>query len=237
MIVSIDNRIPVPDSYAAVRTLGLYNVEPEDAMRFRLDVDVPMERDDWQIGIIVGPSGSGKSSILRELATQGWIEFQAGWDPGLPIIEPLSWESYAQATASLSAVGLASVPSWLRPREVLSMGEGFRADMAQLLIAADDSDERMMIDEFTSVLDRQVAKVAAGAFAKAWRKRPGRRLILFTPHYDILDWVQPDWWIDTAEGADQFAHDRGVIVARKGDFQEARHHGGYRRNRVGSVEC
>jgi hypothetical protein len=101
----------------------------------------------------------------------------------------------------------------------------------------DDLPQDYYLDEFTSVLDRQVAKVGAGAFARQWRRMPQRRVILITPHYDILDWIEPDWWIDTAEGADEFAEDRGVIVARKGDFQEARHHGGYPGDEVATLEC
>jgi hypothetical protein len=87
------------------------------------------------------------------------------------------------------------------------------------------------------VLDRQVAKVGAGAFAKAWRRQPHRRVILVTPHYDVLEWLQPDWWIDTAEGADQFAVDREVIVAREGDFQEAAHRARDQGNWVATLGC
>jgi predicted ABC-type transport system involved in lysophospholipase L1 biosynthesis ATPase subunit len=247
MLIEVDQSVPPFQSYAADRTRGLYNVEVEDGQRFQLAADVPVERDDWQIGVVVGPSGSGKSSILRALDAlpdeESWSEVAIKWD-GTPVIEALNNyaafvgapDPYAKATASLAAVGLGSVPSWLRPRSVLSMGEGFRADMAWHLIAESDG-ARLCIDEFTSVLDRQVAKVGAGAFAKAWRRTPGRRVILFTCHYDVLDWVQPDWWIDTAEGLDEFASDRGVIVARKGDFQAASHRARYRRDRVATLEC
>lgn len=239
MIVHIDNQTPEPDGYAAARTLGLYNVGVEDATRFRMDVDVPVEKEDWHIGVIVGPSGSGKTSIARALADTGsWFDWSPEWSAE-PVIEELTRDGeYGKATAALAAVGLGSVPSWLRPHHVLSNGEGFRANMAKLLLLSNDIDgAKVVIDEFTSVLDRQVAKVGAGAFAKAWRRKPDRRVILITPHYDILDWVQPDWWIDTAEGADEFASDRGVVTAREGEFQAALHHGGYSGDRVATLEC
>lgn len=238
MIVSIDKTVPPFDSYAAERTRGLYNVDVEDGQRFRLEVDVPVEKDDWQIGVVVGPSGSGKTSIARALElTQNlrvFQEFEAEWPPDEPIIETLGRDDYAKATAALAAVGLGSVPSWLRPHGVLSNGEGFRADLAQLLLSGRSN---VYVDEFTSVLDRQVARVGAGAFAKAWRRQKERRIVLITPHYDILDWVQPDWWIDTAEGLDEFAADRGVVQARKGDFQETSHRARYRGDRVATLEC
>jgi len=239
MLVQIRHEVPAYQSYAAERTRGLYNVDVEDGQKFELDVDVPVERDDWQIGVIVGPSGSGKTSIAKELVRDDWVNADTllgGMWGEAPVIEELSKvsASYAKATAALAATGLGSVPSWLRPHRVLSNGEQFRANLAMLLQL--DSG-KIYIDEFTSVLDRQVAKVGAGAFAKAWRRSKGRRVILITPHYDVLDWVQPDWWIDTAEGADEFAQDRQVVRARKGDFQAARHHGGYPGDKVGAVEC
>lgn len=242
MIVHIDQATEPFDDYAAERTRGLYNVGVEDGQRFVLDVDVPIERDDWQIGVIVGPSGSGKTSIARAIHSQGWHEWttEGAWDPAMPIISELTDAgTYEKACATLSAVGLASVPSWLRPRRILSNGEGFRADMAMLLqMSADKPSEwSVYIDEFTSVLDRQVAKVGAAAFAKAWRKVRDRQIVLVTPHYDVLEWIEPDWWIDTAEGLDEFAEDRGVVQARKGSFQEARHHGGYPGDRVATLEC
>lgn len=240
MIVNIDKQVPPFDSYAAERTRGLYNVGVEDGMRFKLDVDVPVEREDWQIGVIVGPSGSGKTSIAQAIEEHGWKEWLVRWPKAKPVIEVLASkgkdpeEAYAKATASLSAVGLGSVPSWLRPHSVLSNGEGFRADLALLLRS---NLNRIYIDEFTSVLDRQVAKVGAGAFAKAWRKAGDRQIILITPHYDVLDWIEPDWWIDTAEGLDEFASDRGVVQARKGSFQEAADRARYPGDRVATLEC
>ena len=237
MRIDIDQQVPAYDSYAAERTRGLYNVDVLDGQRFQLSVDIPVEQEDWQIGIVVGPSGSGKSSILRALKEQkGWIEPTFRWPSDVPIIEELGRGDYAKATAALAAVGLGSVPSWLRPRSVLSMGEGFRADMAVLLLATNPGDT-VMLDEFTSVLDRQVAQVGAGAFAKAWRRKPGRRIILFTCHYDVLDWVRPDWWLDTEEGLDEFAADRGVVVARKGDFQAANRRTRYPGDKVATLGC
>jgi ABC-type ATPase with predicted acetyltransferase domain len=241
MIVKIDKTVPAFDSYAAERTRGLYNVDVEDGQRFRLEVDVPVETDDWQIGVVVGPSGSGKTSVARALELTSNLrvfhEFHNRFEydgDAPPIIEALGKDDYSKATAALAAVGLGSVPSWLRPYHVLSNGEQFRAELADLLLSGESN---VYVDEFTSVLDRQVAKVGAGAFAKAWRKQPKRKIVLLTPHYDILEWVQPDWWIDTADGLDEFAADRGVVVARKGDFQAASHRARHRGNRVVTLEC
>ena len=93
-------------------------------------------------------------------------------------------------TGALSAVGLGDVPAWLRPFPVLSNGEKFRAGLARLVC---ERPERAVVDEFTSVIDRQIAKVGAAAFAKTWRRGTGQ-IVLLSCHYDITDWVY-----DTAE--------------------------------------
>ena len=54
----------------------------------------------------------------------------------------------------------------------------------------------MVFDEFTSVVDRQVAQTACLAVAKAVRKSE-KRFVAVSCHYDILDWLEPDWIFDT----------------------------------------
>ncbi|ASJ24171.1 GNAT family N-acetyltransferase [Laribacter hongkongensis] len=179
------------DSYRAARVKSLFNVD--SGAIFSLEVDLPIEDGDWQIGVIVGPSGSGKTSLGRKLGAL----YQPDWPTGQPIIDAIAPDGdFNTATGALSAVGLGSVPTWLRPFPVLSNGEQFRASLARLICEAP---ERAVVDEFSSVVDRQIARVGAGAFAKAWR-RTGKQVVLLSCHYDILDWVQPDWVLDTATG-------------------------------------
>jgi ABC-type dipeptide/oligopeptide/nickel transport system ATPase subunit len=99
-------------------------------------------------------------------------------------------------TAALSSVGLGSVPSWLRPYSVLSTGERFRADLARILVS---DTQRIVVDEFTSVVDRQIARIGVHAFSRSWRRTPGRQVILLSCHRDIVEWVCPDWVLDTED--------------------------------------
>ena len=110
--------------------------------------------------------------------------------------------SFDDVTAALASVGLGTVPSWLRPYHALSNGERFRANLARLICEAPAF---AVLDEFSSVVDRQIAQIGAGAFAKSWRRIAGRpQTVLLSCHYDILDWIQPDWVFDTESGAFQW---------------------------------
>lgn len=196
MRVRVQNACADFGSYRAARVKSLFNVD--DGSRFSLEADLPIESAAWRIGLVVGPSGSGKSSIGREMFGPEALYRADGWPGGLPIIDAISPAgSFDEVTAALSAVGLGSVPSWLRPYEVLSNGERFRADLARVIC---ERPSRVVIDEFTSVVDRQIARIGAYAFAKAWRRGAGQAVLL-SCHYDILDWVQPDWTFDTRSGA------------------------------------
>src|SRR5262249_5372566 len=54
-------------------------------------------------------------------------------------------------------------------------------------------------DEFTSVVDRNVARIGSAAVAKAVRtKQIQCKFVAVTCHYDILEWLAPDWVIDMA---------------------------------------
>jgi hypothetical protein len=53
-----------------------------------------------------------------------------------------------------------------------------------------------VVDEFSSVVDRQVAKIASHAVQKLVRSRPGTQLVVASCHYDIIDWLQPDWILE-----------------------------------------
>ncbi len=195
MIVDVHHRCPEAEGYRAARVKSLFNCE--SGAEFRLRAELPLEGREWQVGVIVGPSGSGKSSLgARIFDDAAVVDLRAGWSQE-PIIEAIAPNApFDTVPAALTAVGLGSVPSWLRPFHVLSNGEQFRAGLARLLCEAPAV---AVIDEWTSVIDRQIARVGSLAFAKAWRRTKGK-VVLLSCHYDVLPWLQPDWVFDTATG-------------------------------------
>jgi GNAT superfamily N-acetyltransferase len=137
----------------------------------------------------VPPSKSSKMSLeVPDALVTAASADAARWSVGL-IVGPLSVK---EVVGLLTAVGFGSPPAWLRPFHVLSTGEQFRATLARALADQDADGLPVVMDEFTSTVDRQVAQVGSHAVQKAVRRR-GAQLVAVTCHFDVIDWLQPDW--------------------------------------------
>lgn len=179
---------PIVETPRTLQLSGMFDVPPAklSTQEWAFDFDLPAE---WNVGVIVGPSGAGKSTAAREIfrtaLVDGWPwpadrSLVDGFPAGMPIKD---------IVGLLSSVGFSSPPAWLRPYHVLSNGEKFRVDMARTLAEMPDL---AVVDEFTSVVDRTVAQVGSAAIAKAVRRR-GQQFVAVTCHYDVIDWLDPDW--------------------------------------------
>ena len=115
-----------------------------------------------------------------------------------PLISNFDWLEPKEATFLLSAMGLASVPTWLRPYALLSNGEQYRASLAYKVGKASENDV-ILIDEFTSVVDRDVAKAMSNALQK-YIRRTNKKIILASCHFDIMEWLLPDWTYSPLKG-------------------------------------
>jgi ABC-type lipoprotein export system ATPase subunit/predicted acetyltransferase len=149
---------------------------------------------DWNIGVIYGGSGTGKTTLLKEFGSLSTDEF----DEHKPLISNFDWLEPKEATFLLSAMGLASVPTWLRPYALLSNGEQYRASLAYKVGKASENDV-ILIDEFTSVVDRDVAKAMSNALQK-YIRRTNKKIILASCHFDIMEWLLPDWTYSPLKG-------------------------------------
>lgn len=204
---SVTVRCQVPSSFAVDQVRGMFDLQPAAEAVEQFDVELPAEDEDWQIGVVVGPSGSGKSTVAREVYGEAFVE-GCEWDPHRAVIDHFGDLDIRQVTGTLNAVGFSSPPSWVKPHQVLSGGERFRCDLARALLAPGDL---VAFDEFTSVVDRTVAKIGSAAVAKNIRKgRLAKKFVAVTCHYDVLDWLEPDWVLDMASG--QLA--RGCLYRR-----------------------
>ena len=156
--------------------------------------EIPIEDTEWSIGLIVGGSGTGKTTIARECFN---LKEPHQYGNGSILDEMPSNCSTKSITSMFSSVGLSSVLTWLKPYHVLSNGEKMRVDLAYHLL----SDEEVIIfDEFTSVVDRTIAKVTSHTVQKNVRKSD-KKFIGVSCHFDIIDWLQPDWVYNTDDGS------------------------------------
>jgi ABC-type dipeptide/oligopeptide/nickel transport system ATPase subunit len=155
-------------------------------MSIAIDLDTP-----WSIGVIVGASGSGKSTLAEEMFGLGALATIL--DPTRPVIEQFPESmSYDECSAALVGVGLTAVPCWIRPAATLSNGQRARAEAALQMARGGTS----VIDEWTSVVDRTVAKVMSHCVSKYARRTDTAQVVLVSCHYDVLDWINADWVID-----------------------------------------
>lgn len=155
-------------------------------LRVSADLEAP-----FQIGLIVGASGSGKTTLAKKIF--GDDCFKSELDVDKPIIEQFpAAMTYDECAAALSGIGLTSVPCWIRPVKTLSNGQKARAEAALLMVG---QKEITVIDEWTSVVDRTVAKAMSHCVQKFARKF-NKKIILLSCHYDVLEWINPDWVID-----------------------------------------
>ena len=166
------------------------------------DLDIDLKNDDWNIGMIVGPSGCGKSTILREIVPDIW---EPKYSKSKSVVDEIS-DVYEvrEITQAFASVGFNTIPAWFRPYEVLSNGERFRVDVARRILET-PSESIIAVDEFTSVVDRQVASIASHAIQKYVRAGE-RKMIVASCHYDVIDWLQPDWILEPA--SNKFARRR-----------------------------
>jgi len=226
--VNVTVTCPVHDSFRVQQVAGMFDLPLDEKVTERFQDDVPGVDENWQIGLVVGPSGSGKSTVARRAfavapgSAGGWYA-GAEWPSDCAVIDCFGELSVRHVVDLFTAVGFGSPPAWVKPYQVLSNGERFRCDLARALAAAFINDcgfgiadcgldnkqseirnrqseiPRVAFDEFTSVVDRNVAKVCSAAIAKGIRRGSlPCRFVAVTCHYDVAAWLEPDWILDMA---------------------------------------
>lgn len=224
-VIQANVSCPLYDSFRVQQVAGMFDVPVAERPAVSFAVEVPSVDEDWQIGLIVGPSGSGKSTIARQ-AFGSHLADAGPWPADRAVVDCFGELSAKQITGLLTAVGFGSPPAWVRPYRVLSRGEQFRCDLARALAIAagpqpagdrlqedDEQQQRLgsadasvqprpplvVFDEFTSVVDRNVAQMGSAAVSKSIRGGNIRcRFVAVTCHYDVAPWLEPDWVVDMA---------------------------------------
>jgi len=147
---------------------------------------------DWNVGLIIGDSGSGKTTIAKHLFGNQYVN-NFNFVNGSVIEDFPTNKSLDDIISVLISVGFSSPPSWLKPYSVLSMGEKMRVELCHSLLQDKDV---MVYDEFTSVVDRTTAKFGCELFAKKIRKM-NKKFVGISCHSDVIEFMNPDWIFDT----------------------------------------
>jgi energy-coupling factor transporter ATP-binding protein EcfA2 len=165
--------------------------QPEQVLTFTADLSA-IDGRDWALGAIVGASGRGKSTLARALWPGEYVAGSYRWEAPSILDDFPERLTPEEITSALTATGFSSAPAWLRPYRVLSTGQQHRADLARALT---EGHGLVVVDEYTSVVDRTVAKAISVAVARHCR-RNDRRFVAVTCHRDIRDWLACDWIYD-----------------------------------------
>lgn len=177
-------------SFRVDSIIGTYDLQTSHITEhFKGNIDLP---EKWNIGLIVGRSGTGKSTIAKELFGD-YISGDYTWEHDNILDDFPKNVEIKDITYALTSVGFSSPPSWLKPYNVLSNGEKMRVNVARAMLSTDDL---FVFDEFTSVVDRNVAQISSFAIQKAIRRK-NKRFIAVTCHYDVENWLMPDWIFNT----------------------------------------
>lgn len=178
-------------SFRCQKAANSLDINIAEKLRHEFKVEADLETV-YNVGLIVGASGSGKTTLAREI--WGKDCFKELLNLKRTVIDQFpEGVSYDDCANMLAGVGLTAVPCWIRPAVTLSNGQRCRAEIA--LQMARDVDGVVAIDEWTSVVDRTVAKVMSHCIQKHARKT-GKRIVLMSCHYDVMEWLNPDWIID-----------------------------------------
>jgi len=173
-----------------------FDIQNKDESNVIVEANLENLPKQWNIGVVYGGSGTGKTTILKNYFKKEMDK--SYFDNSKSLISNFDWLEPKDATFLLSAMGLSSVPTWLRPFNTLSNGEQYRANLAYIVGSALEN-EVILIDEYTSVVDRDVAKAMSNALQK-YIRRTNKKIVLASCHFDIMEWLQPDWIYSPSKG-------------------------------------
>lgn len=107
-------------TFRVASVIGKFDLQSENIKEvFEGNIELP---EKWNIGLIVGKSGTGKTTISKELF--GDIIFNGFEYKASSVLDDMPKEkSVDDICKAFNSVGFSSPPSWLKPYYVLSNGE------------------------------------------------------------------------------------------------------------------
>lgn len=192
----IVKKLDVKETYRVARVLSDFDMDKSKGdVHFKGEIEIP---ENWNVGLIYGASGTGKTTLVKELFPDAVVD-EFSWGEGSFLDDFQKDIPFEEISKTLYAVGMGSVPSWVRPFHVLSNGEKMRVTLARGLLERDF----FVFDEFTSVVDRQVAKVCSLAVSRYCKKHK-KKFLAVSCHKDVVEWLEPDFTFCTDDYKQNF---------------------------------
>lgn len=184
---NIVKQVDTPENFRVQAVKDQFDLSDSHS-RERFKGEIPIDDVDWNIGVIYGGSGTGKSTIANHIWGDRVIE-NFEYSENSILNDFPDGKSVKEISKVLNSVGFSSPPSWLKPYSVLSTGEKMRVDIARALL---EDRDLIVFDEYTSTVNRDVAKIGSAAIQKRIR-RIDNQFIAVSCHDDIIQWLEPDW--------------------------------------------
>ena len=192
----IVKKLDIKETYRVARVLSDFDMDKSKGdVHFKGEIEIP---ENWNVGLIYGASGTGKTTLVKELFPDAVVD-EFSWGEGSFLDDFQKDIPFEEISKTLYAVGMGSVPSWVRPFKVLSNGEKMRVTLARGLLERDF----FVFDEFTSVVDRQVAKVCSLAVSRYCKKHQ-KKFLAVSCHKDVVEWLEPDFTFCTDDYKQNF---------------------------------
>ncbi len=189
---------PIVESYRVARVLGALDKPDLREITTTLEFEEPPPvSESWSIGLIVGASGSGKTSVATSLYPGA---FYPGGDwTDRAIVDEFGDRPFSEISSALNAIGFSTQTHWARPYATLSVGERYRCDLAKGLL--ESHGPVVVFDEFGSEVDLGTARALSIALRKEYdRGGFGVKLVALTNRRELAEYLEPDWILDAESG-------------------------------------
>ncbi len=182
----------VPKSPRAAQLMRCFGLDRLDLDTYSRTLSISLDVGPGQICLLTGPSGTGKTLLMRQIFQQIdeplrlWLD-DVVLQSDRCVIDCVNG-TIEEAIRHLSKVGLTDVFTMLRPPAYLSTGQQFRF---RLLQALESGRKCLFVDEFGSSLDPPGAAILAIQTAHLVRQN---QMILFaaSAREEWIGFLEPD---------------------------------------------